>query len=108
MGARILELAQETPGVIAAAAFERPDHPRIGQEIAPGLILGDNPAKAFQVGDVVVDFTHHTAAMEHLRIAAGLNKAAVIGTTGFAEHMEEIRALSTMIRLVLAPNMSVV
>jgi 4-hydroxy-tetrahydrodipicolinate reductase len=108
MGARILELAQETPGVIAAAAFERPDHPRIGQEIAPGLILGDNPAKAFQVGDVVVDFTHHTAAMEHLRIAAGLNKAAVIGTTGFLpEHIEEIRTLAADTRLVVAPNMSV-
>ena len=108
MGARVLELAQETPGVKVGAVFERPDHPRIGQEIAPGLILEDNPTKAFQAGDVVVDFTHHTATMEHLRLAAALKKAAVTGTTGFSDkHMEEIRALSAATRLVLAPNMSV-
>jgi 4-hydroxy-tetrahydrodipicolinate reductase len=108
MGARILELAQEIPGVKVKAVFERPDHPRMGQEIAPGLILEGGPTEALEKGEVVVDFTQPGAAMEHLRLAAALNKAAVVGTTGFSlEHMEEIRALSAGMRLVLAPNMSV-
>jgi 4-hydroxy-tetrahydrodipicolinate reductase len=108
MGLRILDLADQVTGVSVGAVFERTGHPRIGQEIATGLLLTDNPVEALQSGEVLIDFTHHTASMQHLRLAAQMNKAAVVGTTGFsAEQMKEIQSLGEIMRMVMAPNMSV-
>ena len=46
-------------------------------------------------GDVLMEFTEHTATLGHLRLVAKHGKAAVVGTTGFTpEELEEIRALS--------------
>ena len=108
MGGRIMAFAQQTDGVSIAALVEHSDHPDIGKEIAPGLTLKGMLDPVLESGDVLVDFTEHTAALNSLRLVAKHRKAAVVGTTGFTpEEMEEIRGLSKDIPVVLAPNMSV-
>jgi 4-hydroxy-tetrahydrodipicolinate reductase len=67
MGSRILELAGQIAGLSVSAVFERPDHLRLGREMAPGVSLISDPVEALQSGDVLVDFTHHTAAMEQFK-----------------------------------------
>jgi len=108
MGSRIIALAEQAKGVSVAAAFEHPDHPKIGEEVAPDVQLKGMLDPLLESGDVLIDFTEHTATLNHLRLVAKHGKSAVVGTTGFTpEELNEIRELSSACSMVLAPNMSV-
>lgn len=115
MGARIIQLIKESGDMIVAGAFEQAGHPAVGQDLGEYLGLGkmELPIAAglnevLDQGEVIIDFTFHTASMEHLRLAAERKKPLVIGSTGFTkEEMDEVRRLSESVPLVLAPNMSV-
>ncbi len=115
MGGRIISLMSVTEGIELAGAVERKGHPQAGKDIGEtlglgktGIIVGDDLQGCIGKADVVIDFTHHEAAVEHLKIASANKKAMVIGTTGFtAEEMDEIKGLAKSTRLILAPNMSV-
>ena len=114
MGARIAQLIRETEGIELAGGFERPEHPQIGREI--GEVIGGAPVGQAVAGsiqevlgraDVVIDFTSASTSLQHLREAAAINKAMVIGSTGFSpEQMEQARQLTAKFPCVLAPNMS--
>jgi 4-hydroxy-tetrahydrodipicolinate reductase len=114
MGGRIIHTVQQTEGISLGAAFERPDHPAVGRDVGEvaglpplGMKVAGGLAAVLDAGDVVVDFTHHDAAIAHLRQASAARKPMVIGTTGFtAAEMETIRALARDIACVQAPNMS--
>jgi 4-hydroxy-tetrahydrodipicolinate reductase len=114
MGGRIIHTIAATEGISLAAAFERADHPSVGSDVGEVVGLGSMGIKVapdlksvLEAGDVIVDFTHHEASVEHLRTAAAAKKPIVIGTTGFtAEDMEAIGALAAEIPCVQAPNMS--
>ena len=57
--------------------------------------------------DVVVDFSHHTAAPEVIRYAKGIGAAAVIGTTGHTpEEKALIQAAAKDIPVFYSGNMS--
>ena len=61
-----------------------------------------------EAADALIDFTNHTASMGHLKAAAELKKAIVIGSTGFTPaEWNEIRKIGPSTRCVAAPNMSV-
>jgi 4-hydroxy-tetrahydrodipicolinate reductase len=98
-----------TDGIEIAAAVEKAGHPVIGQDVGETLGLGKkgvpiSPGLEAVIGkgDVVIDFTHHEASVEHLRIAADNKKAIVIGTTGFsADQMAKIKELAAKTRCVL-------
>lgn len=115
MGGRIASVVSMTDGIEIAAAVEKAGHSAIGRDVGETLGLGRKgvPISAglesvIGKGDVVIDFTHHDASVEHLRIAAENGKAIVIGTTGFtADQMATIREIAPKTRCVLAPNMSV-
>ena len=108
MGGRIIALAEQSKDVSVAAAFEHPDHPKIGEEVAPGVRLKGMLDPILESGDVLIDFTEHTATLNHLRLVANHGKAAVVGTTGFSpEELDQIQALSSTSSMVVAPNMSV-
>ena len=115
MGGRIASVVSMTDGIEIAAAVEKAGHAVIGQDVGETLGLGKKGIpisasleSAIGKGDVVIDFTHHDASVEHLRIAAENGKAIVIGTTGFtADQMATIREIAPKTRCVLAPNMSV-
>lgn len=58
--------------------------------------------------DVVIDFTHPDASLEHARICAERGVALVVGSTGFsAGSKAEMAGRAQRIPIVMAPNMAV-
>ena len=115
MGGRIITLIQDTDGVELVGAVEQKDHQLTGSDVGAylglgqtGVILEDDLNECIGRGDVVIDFSSHTASVAHLRIAAENNKAIVIGSTGLTpDEMKRVTEISREARCVLAPNMSV-
>ena len=101
---RILLLgAKGRMGAAIAAGAEK-----AGASIAAGLDLGDEIAGHIGNCDVVIDFTHASAANALCRACREASKPVVIGTTG---HSEQERAaideLARSVPVVLSPNFSV-
>jgi 4-hydroxy-tetrahydrodipicolinate reductase len=91
-----------------AAALEAPDHPRIGEEIEPGVVLGSDAKAALADVDVAIDFTVPGVTLRTLRAAAEAGVAYVAGTTGLsAEDRAEIAEAAGRIPIVAAANFSV-
>ncbi len=115
MGGRIITLVHDTDGVELVGAVEREGHRLVGSDVGAylglgktGVILGDDLNDCIGRGDVVIDFSNHTASVAHLRIAAENNRAIVIGSTGLTpDEMDQVTDISRGTRCVLAPNMSV-
>ncbi len=116
MGSTIIRNILKTEGITLAAAFEHPESPAVGKDVAEvlglpektGVIIADHLEKVIDKGEVLIDFTFHTASLEHARINAQYGKAMVMGTTGFSkEELSEIHALAREhFPLVQAYNMS--
>ena len=115
MGGRIVQLINETQDMTVVGAFEKADHPLVNKDLGESLGLGkmglsiaSDLKQVIDRGEVIIDFTFHTASMEHLRTAASCGKPIVIGSTGFTgEEMEEVKILCQSVPCVLAPSMSV-
>ena len=115
MGGRIIGMIARTEGITVTGAVEQPGHPFLGREAGTcsggeplGINVTDELATAAAGADVLIDFTHHTASVRHLELAAQYGLACVIGSTGFTpEEMARVRELSREVRCVLAPNMSI-
>lgn len=115
MGQRIVHMIQQNRDVELIAAFERPGHAAIGQDVGIiaglgelGMRVAGSLKEVIELGDVIIDFTTPEASMENLRMASTRGLAAVIGTTGFDKDMlAEVNPLAKSIRCVMAPNMSV-
>ncbi len=115
MGGRIAQLISESKDMMVSGAFEKAGHPSVDKDLGEwvgagktGLTITSDPEEAMDKGEVVIDFTFHTASLEHLRLAAGRQKPIVIGSTGFTgQELEEVNALCQTVPCVLAPNMSV-
>lgn len=115
MGSRITVLSREYESLKLTGAFERKGHRDIGRDIGTligigetGIILEDSLEKVIDQADVIIDFTHTSSSIWHLKLASSRGKAMVIGTTGFTkDELTEIGSLAMNIPVVLAPNMSV-
>ncbi|MBN1905661.1 MAG: 4-hydroxy-tetrahydrodipicolinate reductase [Deltaproteobacteria bacterium] len=115
MGIRIINIINETEGVILNGTFEHPDNPMIGQDAgqtagigAKGIKISNSLDDIITTGDVIIDFTIPSATIENVKKASAAGKAIVIGTTGISEdEIKEIRRSSEKIPVVLAPNMSI-
>lgn len=115
MGGRIIHLIQESPDMTLAGAYEKEGHPAIGQDLGEwlglgtlNLPIGSDLQQLIPHGEVIIDFTFHSASLENLRLAAAGRTPIVIGSTGFtAEEMAEVGRLARQVPCVLAPNMSV-
>ena len=72
------------------------------------MIISEGLESVIDRGDVIIDFTFHTATMSFARTAAQHGKAMVIGTTGLTEaDLAELAELAAGFPCVQAPNMSV-
>jgi 4-hydroxy-tetrahydrodipicolinate reductase len=115
MGGCIATLAHGDKRMEIAGAVERKGHPLVGSDIGSflglgetGIMLKDDLIECIDQGDVVIDFSSHSASLEHLQTVAGRGKAIVIGSTGFTpDEMKRVAEISQGVRCVLAPNMSV-
>ncbi len=115
MGTAIIGVVQSNPLVKLVAALERDDSPALGHdsgEIAgiekTGVKIIADREKAFKKADCIIDFTTPDSSMKTLEEAAAMNRAMVVGTTGFSLHQRDtIKELGRNARIVAAPNMSV-
>ena len=57
MGERIRHWLDAHDDLELGGALEAPGHPRLGEEIAPGVRLGSDPKAALVGMDAVIDFT---------------------------------------------------
>ena len=114
MGGRIIHMIEAAEGITLAAALEQADNPQVGKDVGEvvglprkGVLVSGSLAEVLPQGDVLIEFTHSEATLEHLREVAAAGKAMVIGTTGFSpQQVEELKGLARKTRVVFAPNMS--
>ncbi len=111
MGSALIRLISEggaTAGLVLKGAWDRPDSPLIGTQVAPGVYVGDEAEAALHGADVYIDFTRPEASLRHARVADALGVAGVVGTTGFDGDPEALLAAAApQTPLVWAANYSV-
>jgi len=108
MGERVRAALADAADAELVGALEGAAHPDLGRELAPGVALTDQPGRAFERADAVIDFSVPAASLAALRAAAEAGVAYVCGTTGFAAaERAELETLAKRIPVVWAPNFSV-
>jgi 4-hydroxy-tetrahydrodipicolinate reductase len=76
-------------------------------EIVAKIDQGDDLRSVIDNGDVVIDFSSHSATLSFAGLCALHKKAMVIGTTGLAEEARsQISHLSSQIPIILSSNYS--
>lgn len=76
-------------------------------EIAAGIDQGDDLVSVISKGDVVIDFSSHSATPAVVELSAKNKKAVVIGTTGHSEaEQAAIRQAQSAVPMVWASNFS--
>lgn len=114
MGRRIVALGCSHPEVQISGALEAADHPAQGNDAGElagigriGVAVSSDTQQVLQGCDCLVDFSAAAASVEHVKVAASLKKAVVVGTTGFSEEQKgRLQELGSATRCVIAPNMS--
>jgi 4-hydroxy-tetrahydrodipicolinate reductase len=89
--------------------------PQRGFDVRLIMDIDANPASAgvtaesFAGIDVCVEFTEPKAVLENIRRVAGLGCNLVVGTTGWHDHLEEVRKVieSSGVGMVYAANFSI-
>lgn len=108
MGERVRAAVADADDAQLAGALESAGHAGLGTEVAPGVRVVDDAAKAFANTAVAIDFSIPRATCAALQSAADAGVAYVCGTTGFsAAERAELDAAATRIPIVWAPNFSV-
>jgi len=115
MGRAIIELTKQTEGMILGGALERSGIAVLGSdagEIAGigklGVAISDNVDQVVAGCDVLIDFSHPVATLEHVEACRKARKRIVIGTTGIdADGRKRIESAAREIAAVLSPNMSI-
>jgi len=114
MGKRILALAHEHPKMEITGALEAPQNPVQGKDAGENAGLGNigvpitsDVEEALKNCDVLVEFSAPGVSVDHIRAAADMGRAIVVGTTGFSsEQRKEIEEKGPLTRCLVAPNMS--
>jgi len=107
MGEQVRKWVERHDDLALAAALEAPHHPRLGEAIEGGVVVGTDARAALDGVDVAIDFTTPAATLPTLRAAADAGCAYVTGTTGLdAAQKAEIEELARRIPVVHAPNFS--
>ena len=107
MGRTLSDLLSQATDLQRAAALERPGHPELGREIAPGVALTAEARAAIEGCDVLLDFSLPSGVLEHAALCAAAEKPLVSGTTGFDEAGQRaLREAARRIPIVWSANMS--
>lgn len=106
MGARIVQLAKQDPGLKVTVALEQKNHPKIGSRIDEAIVTADYTE--IHNCDCLIDFTVAEATRDFIDIAKEYKKPLVIGTTGLDEKDRmKLGELAKTFPIVYSPNMSV-
>jgi len=114
MGKTLIEAVELAEGQTLGAAIEQPGSSLIGADAGElagvgrlGIFLVDDLAKVEDDFDVLIDFTAPAATINNIRHCVVMQKAIVIGTTGFSESDKAvIEEAAREIPLCLASNYS--
>jgi len=112
LGASVLQVLQEYPEVVLAAALVP-----ASSELCGKVVSGSKPenevryssdvVSALEVSDVVIDFSTPEASLELCRIASERQVPVAVCTTGFdAAQVETLKSCSSSTAILLAPNTS--
>lgn len=111
MGARLVALTTADDELELAAAIERVDHPRLGEDV--GVVIGGSPlgaplsAELPEAVDAVVDFSTPPGAEAAVSRCLAAELPLVLATTALSEELKQrVHAASAKIPIVWAPNMS--
>jgi len=116
MGRAILRLASQDKVFRIVGGLENPDNALIGNDISEILGLGEplgakivhNANHLLEEADVLIDFTHPSAASKNLMAAVKNKTGYVLGTTGLSkEFLRSLKAAARRIPIVQSPNMSI-
>jgi 4-hydroxy-tetrahydrodipicolinate reductase len=80
-----------------------------GFEIACVIDVNGIERGALQDADVCIEFSQPDAVIENIKLAASANKPIVVGTTGWHEHLDEVRGIvqASDIGFVYGSNFSI-
>ncbi|MBI4964872.1 MAG: 4-hydroxy-tetrahydrodipicolinate reductase [Desulfomonile tiedjei] len=114
MGKRILALAHDHPEMEIVGALDSAQNQALGKDAGENAGLGkigvpitSDVQDVLENCDVLIDFSFPGASVEHIKTAAEMGKAIVVGTTGFSvEQRKEIEEVGPRTRCLVAPNMS--
>jgi 4-hydroxy-tetrahydrodipicolinate reductase len=114
MGRMLVRTVDEMPGVVVAAALERPGSEALGKDAgtlagvdALGVPVSDDPLQAVVNADGILDFTAPVASVELAALAAQARIVHVIGTTGLSESdLKKIDAAARHAVIIRSGNMS--
>lgn len=108
MGQQVRAAIELEPKLRLGGAIEAVGNPRIGETLADGVVVGDDPRAALADCAVAIDFTTPTATLGVMREAAELGVAYVCGTTGLSdEQRAQVSKFAERIPIVHAANFSV-
>ncbi len=114
MGCALIRALLLSPGATLSGVIEREGSPALGQDAgalvglpATGVMVTDDPLKAFAEADGVLDFTTPLASVEFAALAAQARIVHVIGTTGFEDdHLKKLDAAARHAVIIRSGNMS--
>ena len=114
MGQTLVRMIHATKGACVFSAIERPGSPAIGRDVGEvagigpiGVLITEDPLKAFVEAEGIVDFTTPASTVEFAALAAQARIVHVIGTTGCtSEDDAKIAAAARHARVVKSGNMS--
>lgn len=115
MGRSIIELLRQADNARLVGAVERSDSTVLGADAGEvagvgrlGVAIGSDVAAALADAEVLIDFSHPLATLNHLAVCRRLRRRLVIGTTGMdPAGRQAIAEAAQDIPIVFAPNMSV-
>jgi len=108
MGRALVDAVGASADLTLAAAIDRPDHPEIGREIAPGIKLGADAGAELTGCDVAIDFSSPTASAALAEAAAAATFPLVIATTGLDPGLKaRVERAAQRAPIVMAPNFSI-
>jgi 4-hydroxy-tetrahydrodipicolinate reductase len=111
MGQRLIQLLVEDRDLVLAAAIDRTDHPRVGDDA--GVLAGVGSLGILLTGalaeqaEAAIDFSTPTAALPFARACADRRIPLVVGTTGFdPDQRKVLDLLSERVPILLSANFS--
>jgi 4-hydroxy-tetrahydrodipicolinate reductase len=108
MGERVRAAIEAEPAAALGAALEAPGHPRLGEELAPGVRLGCDAGTGLAASDVAIAFAPPAPTLALVREAAARGLPCAVGTTGLdPAQRAELERLAARIPLVVTANFSV-